>query len=285
MRLFPPAQRLAWLGGACGALYAGAIGFLKVSEQEMVFRASETLADSVRPLHAALRPLVLPGEAGPLTGIVAAPASAMDRGIWVLYMHGQGSSVWRRVEQGHDLQLRNAGYHVLAADYRGFARNPGTPTEQAVYADVRAAWRYLTDSLHVPATRIVIVGFSLGSGPATQLATEVPAAGLVLVGGFTSVPDRGQELYPALPVTLVASQQFANRGKLATLGAMPVALVHALDDATIPFAHAERNLAAIRGPKRLFAVRGGHVEGGWGDNHTVGDAIAWVLAQRAAATP
>jgi len=52
----------------------------------------------------------------------------------------------------------------------------------------------------VPPSRIIIYGHSLGSGPATELALRVEAAGLIIEGAFTSVPDRGAELYPWLPV-------------------------------------------------------------------------------------
>jgi fermentation-respiration switch protein FrsA (DUF1100 family) len=77
-------------------------------------------------------------------------------------------------------------------------------------------------------------------------------------GAFTSVPDRGQELYPVMPVRLVASYRFANIEKVPTL-AIPKLFLHSPGDDIIPYAHGERLFAAAAEPKRFVSVRGGHM--------------------------
>lgn len=59
-----------------------------------------------------------------------------------------------------------------------------------------SAYRHLTEHLHVAPGRLLIFGLSLGSGVAVEVASKVRAAGLVLDGAYTSVPDAGQHAYP-----------------------------------------------------------------------------------------
>jgi hypothetical protein len=110
----------------------------------------------------------------------------------------------------------------------------------------------------VPPDRIIIYGHSLGTGVATELALHVQAAGLILEGAFTSVPDVGQRLYPYLPVRLLATQRFANLEKIGHV-AMPKLIMHAGDDEEIPYAHGQALYAAASAPKEWVELKGGHM--------------------------
>ena len=61
----------------------------------------------------------------------------------------------------------------------------------------------------VTAEHIIILGHSLGSGPAVLLATRHKAAALVLFGAFTSIPDVAAEQYPYLPVRMAQAMSKA----------------------------------------------------------------------------
>jgi pimeloyl-ACP methyl ester carboxylesterase len=84
---------------------------------------------------------------------------------------------------------------------RGFGETPGEPSEAAMYEDSEAAYQELLRR-GVPQQRIIVLGHSLGSGPAVFLATRHKAAALVLFGAFTSIPDAAAGQYPYLPVRL-----------------------------------------------------------------------------------
>ena len=62
-------------------------------------------------------------------------------------------------------------------------------------ADADAAYQDLLRR-GIPANRIILLGHSLGSGPAVWLATRHAAAALVLFGAFTSIPDAAAYRYP-----------------------------------------------------------------------------------------
>ena len=75
-------------------------------------------------------------------------------------------------------------------------------------------------------------------------------------GAFTSVPDRGAEIYPWLPVHWLATQRFANIDKIGHV-AMPKLLMHARDDSIIPYAHGQQLFEAASAPKQWVELSAG----------------------------
>jgi len=148
--------------------------------------------------------------------------------------------------------FRGAGYNVLAIDYRGFGRSSaGLPSEQSVYEDARAAWRWLEARAPEPGRRI-LYGHSLGGAIAAEVALrEGGAAALVVESAFTSVPDMSV-------LGFLATQRLDLVDKLARLD-LPVLIVHGAEDGLVPPEMAQRLFEAARGPKRLLLVDGaGH---------------------------
>jgi fermentation-respiration switch protein FrsA (DUF1100 family) len=118
----------------------------------------------------------------------------------------------------------------------------------------------------VPPNRIILLGHSLGSGPAVLLATRHKAAALVLFGAFTSIPDAAAERYPYLPVRLVVGVQFNSLARIGDVH-MPVVIAHSRGDTLIPYSHALKLFAAANEPKHLITFDsptndgfGGHVD-------------------------
>ena len=93
----------------------------------------------------------------------------------ILFFHGNGDSVAGSAVAVQHVSPR-PGYGAVLPEYRGYAGLPGTPNEQGLYRDARAARRWMTAQGITPA-RTIIIGYSLGSGVATQSAVELAAAG------------------------------------------------------------------------------------------------------------
>jgi fermentation-respiration switch protein FrsA (DUF1100 family) len=176
---------------------------------------------------------------------------------WLLICHGNGGNISDAGRPHHYAGLRAAGLHLFAFDYRGYGESEGTPSEAGLYSDAESAYRFLRDSVGVPSERIVIFGHSLGSAVAVELAGRVPAAGLILDGALTSVPDRAQEIYPYFPVRWLGTSRYASRDKIGRLR-LPKLFLHAERDEVIPIAHGRRLFAAAPEPKRFVALAGGH---------------------------
>ncbi len=240
--------------------YGGAAGYLKANETSLVYHPAERAVgepDSRWNLrHQSVQ--YASGDGTRLNAWVMPADSARATGYWMLICHGNYGNIGYGERPEFYSYMRDAGLNLFAFDYRGFGASEGVPDEDGLYEDALASWKYLVDSLRVPATRIIVFGHSLGSGVATELATRVPAAALVVEGGYTSVPDRGAELYPFMPVRLIASQRFASIEKVGRL-TMPKLYLHSPTDDIIPFTHGQRVYAAAAEPKTFVSVRGGHM--------------------------
>jgi uncharacterized protein len=94
---------------------------------------------------------------------------------------------------------------------------------------------------------------------AIDLASRVPAAGLIVEGALMSIPARGAELYPYLPVGWLARNRFASVDKIARVS-MPKLFIHARGDAYVPIAHGRRLYDLARPPKYFQEVAGGHTD-------------------------
>ncbi|MGH7714166.1 MAG: alpha/beta hydrolase, partial [Gemmatimonadaceae bacterium] len=189
--------------------------------------------------------------------LVFASSADSATGAWLLDCHGAAGNISSYSRPRWAAWMREQGVNVFQFDYRGFGESSGSPNEQGLYRDAEAAYRFLLDSLGVAAERIVIFGHSLGSGVATHLASRVKAAGLIVEGAFTAAADRGQELYPWLPVRLLSSNDFDSMGRIRGI-AMPKLFIHATNDETIPYEHGQRLYEAAEPPKTFLTVTGGH---------------------------
>ena len=182
------------------------------------------------------------------------PAARADAPL-LLYLHGarwdlSGSA--RRMER-----MRELGFSVLGIDYRGFGKSSDElPSERMAYEDARAAWRWLAER-HPGAPRYIF-GHSLGAAVAVDLASEAPdAAGLIVEGGFTSIPDVYASMrWGWLPLGGLITQRFDAARKIARLRA-PLLAVHGSDDRLIPPALGRALFERAPVPKRFVLVAGG----------------------------
>ncbi len=110
----------------------------------------------------------------------------------ILYLHGQTDHMdyyWTRAKL-----LANTGLNVLMIDYRGFGLSEGDPSEDGMYADTKAALKWLD---YRGFGKIIIYGFSLGSAPATYAAAFFNDNNrydqLILESPFSSAENIAQE--------------------------------------------------------------------------------------------
>ncbi|MPS71164.1 MAG: alpha/beta hydrolase [Novosphingobium sp.] len=172
----------------------------------------------------------------------------------VLFFHGNGDSLPGAAAATEGLV--KAGYGVLLADYRGYADNPGKPTEEGLALDAEAALDF-ANRRGIAANRIVLMGASLGTGVAAELATKHSPAALVLISPFTSLPDVTAAAVPWAPVRRLMLDRFDSRTAIARVKA-PILVLHAADDRVIPLAQGEALAQAAPHARFIRFEQGGH---------------------------
>lgn len=175
----------------------------------------------------------------------------------VLYSHGNAEDIGGSIELYQ--QWRHDGWGVLAYDYPGYGHASGTPTESSTERAIAAAWHSLTVDHAVPASDIIVVGRSVGSGPSVWLVDKHRPAALVLISPFTStfaVHSPAQYILPG--------NRFPNLKRIRK-NDTPLLVIHGESDGIIPSAHG-RSLheASLAKTKRFVGIPGaGHNDLAW----------------------
>ena len=237
-------------------------------ERQLTFRPSKDVAAWFAGMPAGAQEVFVPIGS---SGKSATKAEKMNAWWWpaadpsapaVLYLHGARWNLTgqtRRIEQ-----LHRFGFSVFAIDYRGFGKSDGDlPSEDSVYEDAQAAWRWLGERQPDP-TRRFIYGHSLGGAVAIDLAARLSAdgakvGGLVAESTFTTLADIAAALTSEwVPTKLILSQKFDSVDKIAHVR-MPVVIVHGASDRMVPSRFSEALYQAAPQPKKLLLVEGaGH---------------------------
>ena len=108
--------------------------------------------------------------------------------------------------------------------------------------------------------RIVLWGFSLGSGVAVAVAAEHPVGGLILEAPYSSIADVAAGAYPFLPVRRLLKDTFRSDLRIKQVTA-PLLVMHGAQDATIPITFGQQLFAMAREPKQFVRFdQGGHAD-------------------------
>lgn len=145
---------------------------------------------------------------------------------------------------------------VLIFDYRGFGKSGGAwHGQQGLLDDARAARRWLAERAACEEREITLLGRSLGTGVAIDLAVKDGARALVLEGAFTSLPEIFAGFYRWAPLRLPMRNQLRSIDLIADFRG-PLLQCHGGADRVVKPALAQRLFDAAHEPKRLVLMPG-----------------------------
>lgn len=170
-----------------------------------------------------------------------------DATFTVLFSHGNAEDIGD--DQSLLERIRAAGFAVLAYDYQGYGTSEGKPTERHAYDDEDAAYNFLVQTMHIQPNNIIAFGRSVGSGPAADLASRRPVAGLILESAFTSA------FRVMTRVSVLPFDRFDNLQKIKKVHC-PVLIIHGTQDSVINAFHGRELFAAANQPKQALWVDG-----------------------------
>jgi len=226
---------------------------IRVFEDRMVFFPEPSLPSDMTPAQAGVQVenVFLTTSDGVKVHCWWAETPGAQR--TVLYFHGNAGNLSARLPTIGWLQQLPA--NVLAVDYRGYGKSEGQPTEEGVYRDGEAAYDYLVREHKIPPEQIVILGQSLGTTVAVDVASKKPVGAVILEAGFPSAKRVAQVAMRLPGVWLVMRSDFDSARKLKDVRA-PVLVAHCRQDPVIPFALGEELYAAAKQPNRFVAYQG-----------------------------
>ncbi|MDE5445281.1 alpha/beta fold hydrolase [Bradyrhizobium sp. CSA207] len=231
--------------------YLAGLIVLYVRQREMLFPIPT--AARTTPAAAGFREAdehVLTSSDGERVIVWHAPAKP-GRSV-VLYFHGNGDSLAGLV--GRFKAITADGTGLVALSYRGYAGSSGAPSEQGLLLDAAAAYAFT--SARYAAERIIVWGFSLGTGVAVAAASEHPVGKLILEAPYTSAVDLAASLYRFVPVRLLMRDPFRSDERVARV-TVPLLVMHGTNDLVISIVFGERLFALAHEPKQFVRFAGG----------------------------
>lgn len=236
-----------------GLLTIALIGYAAISMMMFVSQRSLIYFPQPRAITAAEATLTLSVEGAEIIVTIR----PLDSPKAILYFGGNAEDVSRNLDSFTALFPDHALYLM---HYRGYGGSTGQPTEKDNVADGLALLAKV-GALH---PEVTIMGRSLGSGVAMQVASKAEATRLVLITPFDSIVELGARLYPWLPVRLLAQDRYESVS-VAPQIRIPATIIMAEHDEVVPRASTEKLLNQFKaGVATLKVIAGaGHNDIGW----------------------
>lgn len=234
--------------------YLAMLGMLYARQRELLYPRDPAKADiATAGLVAAEEATIATADGERLIAWIVPPRA--DKPV-LLYFHGNAGNLARAGRVGRFRALTEDGTGLFAVSYRGYGGSTGSPSEEGLLQDARAAYGAAADRFGTG--RLVGYGESLGTGVLLKLAAEVPLKAVVLEAPYLSIAAVAQERYPYAPVGSFMKDQFHSDevvGRLKT----PLLVMHGERDKVIPFAQGRALYELANAPKRFLRFPyGGH---------------------------
>lgn len=198
---------------------------------------------------------------------IAAYIAGDFKGPCLIFCHGNGETAVS--EKYWFKKLVGASVSIVCPDYRGYGLTEGRLSEAGCYEVAHAAYSYLVDDRRVNPSDVYVLGYSLGSAIAVELASSEQVRGLILQAPFVS----GDELLKVWAKTY--AEQIPNcvlKVGLKAIGgvfptssrlpkiAVPSLVIHGTSDEVIPYSQGGTGVCvdviatkAIRACKKWWA--------------------------------
>lgn len=173
-----------------------------------------------------------------------------------LFFHGNAGNLSHRTE--NVFLLYHLKLNVFIFDYRGYGKSEGDPDERGIRLDSQAAYDMLMAQPGVSARSLILFGRSLGGVFAAYIASQNPAAGLILESSFTNAKDMAGRMFPILPVGWFMSSELDTLSYVAHLN-VPKLFLHGTADSIIPYTLGRELYQGAADPKEFYNIAGaGH---------------------------
>ena len=147
-------------------------------------------------------------------------------------------------------KLADDGYTIASVDYPGYGLSGGSPDEEGCYRNVHRLYDWLVEKRGFKPEDIIVDGFSIGTGPATELAATRPCGGLILEAPFLSAPR------VVTRVRLLPVDPFPNLKRIRDVKCR-VLVIHGKADSIVPYSQGLELFNLANEPKRLVSIEGG----------------------------
>lgn len=198
-----------------------------------------------------------------ITAFIARPKTKTVKKT-IFYFHGAAGNV--TTYQFMTKPLIDAGYQLVMIDFRGYGLSTGKPSHKNVAEDGQKFFDALMKRPGIKNTKVFIYGASLGTQIAAHLAKDNVSriSGLILDCPMSSFTDIAAHFTPQYRDFILNSMvsPYSAKEDVKGLGQLPVLIIHAKDDKTIPYEQGKLVSGNVPGDHKIFIEsKGDHLEG------------------------
>ncbi|MEO8533478.1 MAG: alpha/beta fold hydrolase [Flavobacterium sp.] len=234
-------------------IYVLIVSYVYFNQVGMVFQSAALSENHQFDYHHKFEELNIPSFDGvKLNGLLF---KADDSKGLIFYLHGNAGTLetWGKIAGIYT----NLGYDIFILDYRSFGKSEGEiENEEQLNKDVAVAYKTL--SRRYPEYKIIITGYSIGSGLATILASENKPRALILQSPYYSFTELSSSRVPFFP-------DFMKKFHLETFRYLPkvkapIYIFHGTDDQLISCSNSVRLNKLLDYKVHFYALKDqGHI--------------------------
>jgi len=169
----------------------------------------------------------------------------------IFYLHGNAGDLdsWGEIAATYT----NLNYDIFMLDYRGYGKSEGNiSSEKQFHEDVQLAYDHVKKDY--PEEKIVVLGYSIGTGTAARLAAYNQPKMLILQSPYYSLIDLAQKLYPMVPSAIIKykfkTHEYVEKTKA------PVVLIHGDKDEVIYYGSSLKLKTHLKPQDQLITLPG-----------------------------
>jgi pimeloyl-ACP methyl ester carboxylesterase len=169
----------------------------------------------------------------------------------VFYLHGNAGALdsWGEVAQTYT----GLNYDVFLLDYRGYGKSNGAISSQKqLFEDIQTVYDTLKNRYEE--NRIVVLGYSIGTGPASHVASTNNPSLLILQAPYYSLTDMMRHSYPIIP-TFILKYKFETNNYLKACKS-PVVIFHGNQDEVIYYGSSLKLQSCFKQHDTLITLEG-----------------------------
>jgi uncharacterized protein len=169
----------------------------------------------------------------------------------VFYLHGNAGSLdsWGATAEFYT----SFNYDVFMLDYRGYGKSEGIiSSENQMFDDVQTAYNEMKKIY--PENKIIVLGYSIGTGPAAKLASTNHPELLILQAPYYSLVDMAKNNFKLVP-SFILKYKFETNEYLMDVN-MPVVIFHGDQDEVIPYTSSQRLKSEFENKVTLITLHG-----------------------------
>ena len=169
----------------------------------------------------------------------------------IFYLHGNAGSLrsWGSVAKTYT----DLNYDVFILDYRGYGKSGGSiSSQEQFYQDMQIMYTEMKKRYNEE--KIIVLGYSIGSGPAAKIASENNPKLLILQAPYYSMEDMMNHIYPIIP-TFILKYKFETN-KFIKDCTMPIVIFHGNQDEVIYYGSSIKLKKLLKNGDKLITLDG-----------------------------